>query len=324
MIATGKTLTGSKRLPARSRERYGLFFIAVPFLLLVLVFCYGPVLGWLISFFNYTPRPNQLVKWADWNNFNSFKLIFGNEIQRAEILRVMRNTAAISLLNLATSIFPVIFAIFLAEIRTNWYKKTVQVLTTLPNFISWVLVYSFAFALFSIDSGAANSVLVKLGVIAQDQKINFLADPNTGWTIWLQMTAWGIWKGLGWGAIMYLAAIAGIDQELYEAARVDGAGRFRMMWNITLPGIMETFFVLLLLSIANFVNNGMEQYFMFQNAMNKNYIEVLDLYVYNVTFNSITNISMTTAISMLKSIISVSLLMIANQLSRLVRGNTII
>ncbi len=324
MIATGKAPKIAKRPPGGNNERYHLFLIAIPFLILVIVFNYGPILGWLISFFNYTPRPNQLVTWNDWNNFNSFKLIVGNEIQRAEILRVLRNTAAISLLNLATSILPVAFAIFLAEIRVGWYKKTVQVLTTLPNFISWVLVYSFAFALFSIDSGAVNSVLVKLGVITQDQKINFLADPDTGWTIWLQMTAWGIWKGLGWGAIMYLAAIAGIDQELYEAARVDGAGRFRMMWSITLPGVMETFFVLLLLSIANFVNNGMEQYFMFQNAMNKSHIEVLDLYVYNVTFNSISNISMTTAISMLKSLISVSLLMIANQLSKLVRGNTII
>ncbi len=322
MITTGKAQKITKQLPGRNSDRYRLFLIAIPFLILVLVFNYGPVLGWLISFFNYSPRPKQLVTWADWNNFNSFKLILGNEIQRAEILRVLRNTAAISLLNLATSIFPVAFAIFLAEIRAGWYKKTVQVLTTLPNFISWVLVYSFAFALFSIDSGAVNSVLVKLGVVPMKGKIDFLT--NTSWTVWLQMTGWGIWKGLGWGAIMYLAAIAGIDQELYEAARVDGAGRFRMMWNITLPGVMETFFVLLLLSIANFMNNGMEQYFMFQNAMNKSYIEVLDLYVYNVTFNSISNISMTTAISMLKSLISVSLLLIANQLSRLVRGNTII
>lgn len=304
------------------RNKYKLFLIALPFLLLVLVFNYGPLLGWVISFFKYTPRPNQLVHLSDWNNFASFKMIFGNATQGREILRVMRNTAVISLLGLATSIFPVIFAIFLAEIKTPWYKKTVQVLTTLPNFISWVLVYSFAFALFSVDNGAINMVLEKIGILAKDGHIDYLR--NTTWTIWLQMCTWGVWKGLGWGAIMYLAAIAGIDQELYEAAKVDGAGRFRMMWHITVPGVMETFFVLLLLSIANFVNNGMEQYFMFQNAMNKSYIEVLDLYVYNVTFNSISNISMTTAISMLKSLISVSLLLIANQLSRLVRGHTII
>lgn len=320
MLALNKPGLARKGFP----NKYKLFLIALPFLVLVLVFSYGPLLGWIITFFNYTPRPKQFVHFSDWNSFESFKLIFGNETQRAEILRVMRNTAVISLLGLATSILPVMFAIFLAEIRVNWFKKTVQILTTLPNFISWVLVYSFAFALFSMDSGVVNSLMVKLGIITMDQKINFLADSGTTWTIWLQMSAWGIWKGLGWGAIMYLAAIAGIDQELYEAARVDGAGRFRMMWHVTLPGVMETFFVLLLLSIANFINNGFEQYFMFQNAMNKSYIEVLDLYVYNVTFNSISNISMTTAISMLKSLVSVSLLLIVNQLSRLIRGHTII
>jgi putative aldouronate transport system permease protein len=303
-----------------TRNKYKYFFIALPFLLLVLVFSYGPVFGWVISFFNYSPRPNKFIKLSDWNSFKSFELIFGNATQRNELLRVMRNTAAISLLGLATSVLPAAFAVFLAEVRTGWYKKTVQVLTTLPNFVSWILVYSFAFALFSIDNGAVNTVLVKLGIIGK--KANFLTD--TSWTVWLQMCAWGLWKGVGWGAIMYLAAIAGIDQQLYEAARVDGAGRFRMMWHITVPGIMETFFVLLLLSIANFVNNGFEQYYVFQNSMNKSYIEVLDLYVYNVMVGSITNISMTTAISMLKSLISVSLLLIANQLSKLVRGYTII
>lgn len=310
MIALNKT-----GLPRRGfQNKHKLFLIALPFLLLVLVFSYGPLLGWVISFFKY--KPGNELQWSDWNNFASFKSLFGNATQRGEILRVMRNTAAISLLGLTTSFLPVIFAVFLAEIRLPWFKKSIQILTTLPNFVSWVLVYSFAFALFSLNNGLVNNLLIKLGVIQINKPIDFLASPNSDWTIWLQMCAWGIWKGLGWGAIMYLAAIAGIDQELYEAARVDGAGRFRMMWHITVPGIMETFFVLLLLSIANFINNGFEQYFMFQNAMNKSYIEVLDLYVYNVTISSGSNHSLTTAISMLKSLISVSLLMIANQLSK--------
>jgi putative aldouronate transport system permease protein len=200
------------------------------------------------------------------------------------------------------------------------YKKIVQTLTTIPNFISWVLVYSFAFTLFSVDAGLVNRLLMDWGVI--DKGINFLLESDH---IWLKMTAWSIWKGLGWGSIMYLAAIAGIDQELYEAARVDGAGRWRQMWNITLPGLLPTYFVLLLLSIANLINNGMDQYFVFKNAMNKDTIEVLDLYVYNLGFGagSTSGIPFATAISMLKSIISLSLLFVANSLSRFLRGESI-
>ena len=124
-------------------------------------------------------------------------------------------------------------------------------------------------------------------------------------------------------SIMYLAAITSIDPELYEAAKVDGAGRFRMMWHITVPGIMPTYFVLLLLQIANFINNGMEQYYVFQNAINKDYIEVLDLYVYNIGMMG-TSFSFATAVSALKSLVSVFLLMFANGLSKFGRGETIL
>ena len=151
--------------------------------------------------------------------------------------------------------------------------------------------------------------------------INFLAsDSHT----WLTMCLWSVWKGLGYGAIMYLAAVTSIDQEMYEAARVDGAGRFRIMWSITIPSLLPTFFVLLLLSIANFINNGMDQYYVFQNAFNKQHIEVLDLYVYNIGMNGGTSFSLATAISMLKSIVSVFLLFIANTLSKLMRGESML
>ncbi|MNC11654.1 putative multiple-sugar transport system permease YteP [compost metagenome] len=121
---------------------------------------------------------------------------------------------------------------------------------------------------------------------------------------------------------MYIAAITGIDQEIYEAARVDGAGRFRLMWNVTVPGIMPTFFVLLLLSIGNFINNGMEQFYVFQNAMNTNHIEVLDLYVYNIGMTN-SNFGFATAVSMLKSLVSLFLLFVANSMSKVIRGDSI-
>lgn len=152
-----------------------------------------------------------------------------------------------------------------------------------------------------------------------DEGINFLASPDH---IWLKMWMWGQWKGLGWSAIVYIAAISGIDHEQYEAAEVDGANRFQKMWYITVPGLLPTFFVLLILSIGNMISNGMDQYFVFQNAMNKDSIEVLDLYVYNQGMVGI-NYSYSTAVSILKSIISVTLLLVSNQMSKLVRDESV-
>ncbi len=135
--------------------------------------------------------------------------------------------------------------------------------------------------MFAMDTGIFSKFMLAIGAI--DQPVAWL---NSSEHIWLKMWGWSTWKGLGWGAIMYLAAIAGIDQELYEAAQVDGAGRWAKIRYITLPGLLPTFFVLLMLSISNILNNGMDQYLAFQNPMNKNTIEVLDLYVYNITIAS--------------------------------------
>ena len=232
-------------------------------------------------------------------------------------LASMINTFAMSLLGIATSVLPMLFAIFLSEMNSKWFRKIVQTLTTLPNFISWVLVFSVAFSLFS-DSGMVNTFLQNLGVITEP--IKFLdSDSHT----WLSMILWSTWKGLGWGAIMYLAAITSVDPGLYEAARIDGAGRFRLMLHITLPALLPTFFVLLMLSIANFLNNGMDQYYVFQNAFNKTHIQVLDLYVYNIGMTG-RSLSLATANSMMKSIVSVTLLVIVNFTSKKVRGESII
>lgn len=314
MNLTSNSVAGARRksLPGK----YRLFFMALPFLMLTFLFSYLPLHGWLYAFYNY--RPGIPLKNNEFVGFQWFTSIVSNPTQTHEVLRVMRNTFAMSSLGILTSVLPVAFAIFLVEIKSNWFKKTVQILTTLPNFISWVLVFSVAFTLFSTDNGLVNRLLIQMGFI--DRGINFLASDNH---TWLAMCLWSVWKGLGWGAIMYLAAIAGIDQELYEAAKVDGAGRFRMMWHITVPGVLPTYFVLLLLSIANFINNGMEQYYVFQNAVNKNHIEVLDLYVYNIGMLG-TNFSFATSISMLKSIVSIFLLFVANSMSKLFRGESII
>ncbi len=305
-----------KKKPLLQQRGFRLFLLILPFLLLVFLFSYLPLHGWIYAFFNY--KPGRPLFSCEFVGFQYFTQMFADKYAFEDIIRVMRNTFAMSFLGILTSPLPMIFAIFLAELKCMPFRKVVQTLTTVPNFISWVLVYSVAYAMFSVNDGMINRLLVGLGLV--EEGINFLASSDH---VWLTMWLWGTWKGLGWNAIMYIAALAGIDQEQYEAAEVDGASRLQKIWYITVPGLLPTFFVLLLMSIANLINNGMEQYFVFQNAMNKEYIEVLDLYVYNQGMTGY-NYSFATAISMLKSIISVTLLFIANGMSRVFRGESVI
>lgn len=306
-----------KEKPKKKKLDQGkrMFLYMLPFLLLCFAFSYFPLHGWIYSFYDYKP-PLQLSQ-CNFMGLRWFKMIFGNPAQVRQLFIVMRNTFAMSFLNIATSVLPLFFAVFLNEIKCKWFRKMVQTLTTIPNFISWVLVYAVAFCLFS-NTGMVNTVLQNLGVILKP--IKFLdSDSHT----YIAMLLWSTWKGLGWGAIMYLASIAGIDQEMYEAARVDGAGRFQLMRYITLPELMPTYFVMLMLSVANFLNNGMDQYFVFQNAFNKAHIQVLDLYVYNIGMTG-SSLSLATAISMLKSLISVTLLMAVNGISKKIRGVSLV
>lgn len=306
-----------KEKPKKKKLDQGkrMFLYMLPFLLLCFAFSYFPLHGWIYSFYDYKP-PLKLSQ-CNFMGLRWFKMIFVNPAQVRQLFIVMRNTFAMSFLNIATSVLPLFFAVFLNEIKCKWFRKMVQTLTTIPNFISWVLVYAVAFCLFS-NTGMVNTVLQNLGVILKP--IKFLdSDSHT----YIAMLLWSTWKGLGWGAIMYLASIAGIDQEMYEAARVDGAGRFQRMRYITLPELMPTYFVMLMLSVANFLNNGMDQYFVFQNAFNKAHIQVLDLYVYNIGMTG-SSLSLATAISMLKSLISVTLLMAVNRISKKIRGVSLV
>ena len=315
--ANDKRGKGRKSNKVETTKQHGvkLWLMIVPFLILAVLFCYLPLFGWIYAFFDYQP-PIPLSE-SEFVGLQWFKMMVQNPAQLKTIGQVLINTFAMSGLNILTSFFPLVFAIALNEIRARWFKNLIQTLTTLPNFISWVLVYAVAFAMFS-TTGMFNTLLSDLHLISEP--IKFLdSDSHT----WLKMLLWGIWKGLGWGSIMYLAGIAGIDPELYEAAQVDGANRLQQIWHVTIPQLLPTYFVLLMLSISNFLNNGMDQYYVFQNAFNMQHIQVLDLYVYNVGMGN-SSLSLATAISMLKSLVSVGLLILVNWLSKRTRGVSIV
>lgn len=295
------------------QQKYKLFLLIIPFIALVFVFSYLPLWGWRYAFFDY--KAGGTLGKDNFVAFKWFKFLFQNKATRNDIVRVLRNTLAMSGLGLATSWSSMAFAIFLCEIKNMRIRRLIQTFTTIPNFISWVLVYSFATLIFSSD-GIISNIIVSRGGTA----VNFLMSSEH---IWLKMLAWGMWKGIGWSAIVYIAGISGIDQQLYEAATVDGAGRFRKMWHVTVPGLLPTYFVLLLLQISGILSNGMEQYLVFKNPYNTNDIMVLDLYVYELGIGS-GKIPLTTVVGMVKSLVSVTLLLSANKFSKVIRGESLI
>lgn len=301
-----------RKLNERQIRSYKEFLYVLPFLIIVALFSYFPIYGWIYAFHDY--RPPFPITNETWVGLKWFKTIVNNPVRLGNILRVLRNTFAMSGISLLFSWFPMVFAVFLNEIHNKPFKKFVQTVTTLPNFISWVLVYALAFSLLSTN-GAINSALTGLGLI--ETPISFLKSADH---IWFKMWLWLTWKNAGWAAIMYLAAISGIDEQMIEAAKVDGATRMQIIWHVTIPSLLPTYFVIVMLNLANFLSNGMEQYYVFQNAFNQDYIEVLDLYVYNMATSGTGMYPLSTAISILKSVVSVALLFVTNTASKLIRG----
>lgn len=298
---------------SKKMERYKLFLYVLPCLIFIFIFKYLPLWGWSYAFFQYKPgRSLFSCKFVGWQNFTA---LFGNPVMRSNLLRVLRNTFGIQFLNYLLMPLPMLFAIFLSEIKSSKFQKAVQTLTTLPHFISWVIMFSLATSLFG-GSGVINSVLSKMGV---EQGLNIL---TTDQHVWLIQALLNLWKSLGWNAIIYFAAITGIDQSVYEAAMVDGASRWQKIRYITIPLLIPTFFVLLIMSIGNFLNSGIDQFLAFGNAMNKEYIEVLDLYVYNLGIGN-GQISFSVAVGMMKSIVAVVLFAISNFASKKIRGTSV-
>ncbi|MDN4620456.1 sugar ABC transporter permease [Paenibacillus sp. PsM32] len=282
------------------QQRY-LYLMSLPFVIWAFIFSYVPLWGWTMAFQNFKPAKSFFDQ--KWVGFDQFTALFADQ----QFYLALRNTLAMSFMGLIFGfVVPVIFAILLNEVKGMFFKRTVQTVSYLPHFVSWVVVAGIVTKSLSTDGGIVNELLVSMHII--DQPIQFMAQGKWFWGI---VTASDIWKEMGWNTIIYLAAITGIDQEQYEASRVDGAGRFRQMWHITLPGMRTTITVLLIMSIGHLVSIGFEKQFLLGNNLVQDYSQVLDLYAlkYGLEMN---RYSYGTAISIFNSVISIILLFTAN------------
>jgi len=294
------------------QQRY-LYLMSLPFVIWIFIFSYVPVWGWLTAFQNYKPKNGILDQ--KWVGFDNFVELFQDE----RFYIVLRNTLAMSTMGLIVGFtIPVIFALLLNEIRGQFFKRSVQTISYLPHFVSWVVVAGLVSKMLSTDGGAINQLLMYLHII--DAPIQFMAKGEWFWGI---VTLSDLWKEMGWNSIIFLAAMAGIDPELYEAATVDGAGRFRKMWHITLPGIRTTFMVLFILSIGHLVSIGFEKQFLLGNPLVSDFSEVLDLYALKYGIQ-MSRYSYGTAIGIFNSVVSILLVFIANGIYKRVTKESII
>lgn len=275
-----------------------------------LLFKYVPMFGIVIAFKDYNIFRGV---WAsEWIGLDSFREIF----QMDAFKDALRNTFLLNLLDLVIGFpIPIIIALLLNEIRVKWYKRGAQTLLYLPHFISWVIVGSLATQLLATNSGSVNIFLNSLG----KESIPFLSE-KVHWVF--TYVATGIWKEAGWGTILYLAALTGINKDLYEAADVDGASRMRKIWHITLPGIKQTIVILLILNIGYMASIGFDRPFVLGNPGVSDVSEVLSTYVYTVGIQS-ARYSIATAIGLFQSVIGLIFLLSADYISRKVNDQGI-
>ncbi len=296
-----------KKLSRNYFKRYWQLYVllAIP-MVYFLIFKYVPMAYIQIAFKKY--NINQSV-WqmplAKNNGFQYFIQAFSNP----EFMRALRNTIVLNLLDLCIGFpIPIIFALILNELVFKRFKKVVQTIAYMPHFLSWVIIYGIAIQLFAPSTGLINLAITKLG----GESVPFLND-GSHW-VWTYVFL-GVWQSFGWNSIVYLASIAGINSELYEAASVDGAGRFRKMWHITLPGIKPTIVILLIMAIGNILGSSFDRPFALQNNLVMDQAQVLSTYVYIYGIKGL-QFSLTTAVGLFQSIVGVFFLLLANGLSR--------
>lgn len=284
-----------------AKNKY-IYILCIPIVLYYLIFCYWPMFGLVIAFKQYEVGKGIFA--SDWVGFKHFIEFF----QSMNFKRLMSNTLSISLYELVAGFpAPIIFALLLNEIKNQKFKKIVQTTTYLPHFISLVVLCGMITDFFS-----TNGIITKLLTLFGAEKQNYLGLPEYFQTIYVTT---GIWQGLGWGSIVYLAALSGISPDLYEAAEVDGAGRFRKMISITLPGIAPTIITMLILRLGRMLNIGYEKIILLYNPSTYETADVISSFVYRRGLGSSAQYSFTSAVGMFQSVINLILLLISNYFS---------
>ena len=309
---TCRTLKKARK-PLR-KEQKALLLIAAVFMLYLIAFNYIPIAGWALSLFKYKPAYGLNFARQKFVRFDNFVKLWR---ERQELLHVLKNTLVLSGLSLLCSPLPMVLAILFMEIRSKSYMRVAQTVTTFPHFLSWIIIYGVSYTIFS-NSGIWAQIIYFL--TGKKQVMGYLSNLNTAYIFHTLLSEW---KGLGWSSIIYCAAIASIDDSLYEAAKIDGANRFQQIWHITVPGLLETFLVLFLLSISNILSSGFDHYFVFYNPMVADKLLVLDLWTYRLGISQ-GDYSFSIAAGIVRTFVALVLLFSVNAFSRKIRGNTIV
>ena len=285
------------------RQKVLMFWAAI-FVIYGVIFYYLPLGGWVIAFQNYKPALGMFK--SEFVRFQKFQQLFSD----SSFLEVIRNTLAMGVINLVlTFVAAIVFAILLNEIRMKFAKKAVQTISYLPHFLSWIVVTGILRDILS-GTGIVNELLMKAG--ATDQAINFFANPDYFW--WIVGFS-NVWKETGWNAIIYLAAITAIDPSLYEAAAIDGAGRWAKIRHIILPGIRPTVMILLLMNVGNVLNAGFEIQYLLGNGLVQSVSQTIDIYVLKWGISQ-GDYAIGTAAGIFKSFVSIVLIVLANQFAK--------
>ena len=282
-----------------------LIAMSVPFVLYIILFRYVPLWGWTMAFQNY--KPARTFFQQTWVGFRWFKELF----QSKEFLLSLRNTVGMSLISTALGyISAILIAVFLNEVRVIGIKRFVQTVSYLPHFLSWVIVTGLVANVLNVEDGTLNNILLGLHLI--DEPIKWLATPKYFWHI----IGWTyVWKEVGWNTIVYLGAMTAIDPCLYEAAQIDGCGRLRKIWHITLPGIKPTIIIMMIMSAGHILDANFEMPFFLQNGMNQDVSSTVDLYVLKYGFK-LFNFSLATAAGIFKNAVNILLLLLANTIAK--------
>jgi putative aldouronate transport system permease protein len=290
-----KQLT-NRRLWNKVLAQKALFFMILPCMLLTFIFSYYPLVGWIMAFENFKPAKGYFG--SDFVGMEQFRFLFST----SEFWLTIRNTLAMSTINLVLGfLFAIVFALLLNEIKSLGFKKVTQTVSYLPHFLSWVIVCSLIANILSSSDGTLNNVLMAFGII--DEPVLWLGQIDLFW--WISGFS-NVWKEMGWDSIIYIAAMAGIDSALYEAAEIDGANRYRRMWHVTLPCIRPTIIIITVMKLGWLLNAGFEIPYLLGGGLVQDVSQTIDIFVLQFGL-SIGNYSLATAAGMFKSVVSIIL-----------------